>query len=360
MRDVVALQEVGVYQYTHPLDDVLAYKARLGAIQDQIAAAIKAGVAVVGTKSWAINGSQKEGAKMVNDFCKLMLRAYNNEVDNSVRTLKPFNLDGAIQRIDKARATIQKLGRAMSIEISEEYHGLRVHEVQLTADFLAKREEEKERAREERARMKEDEIVQREFERENERLEKERAHYESVIAALRARGDELGAATAEAKVAEIDVAIADVEGRAANTRAGYVYCISNVGAFGAGVVKIGLTRRLEPMDRVRELGDASVPFRFDVHALIFSADAVGLETMLHRRFAAKRVNMVNARREFFYATPAEVRGVLDQIQNVLIQFNEVPEALEWRQSETVRARGDVASIETESEPAPDGTGSPEI
>ncbi len=337
-REVLALQEVGVYRYSHPLENALAYKAKLDELEEAIRAAIKNGKAVVGTKQWAINGSQKEGAKMVADFCKLLLRAYNNEADNAVRALKPFMLPAAIQRLEKARATIHKLGSAMHIEITETYHSLRVEELELTADFLAKREEEKEKEREARARAKEEAAVRREFEQEQARLEKERSHYATVAAALRAKGDEAGSAKAEAKIAELEDAIAGVEERAANTRAGYVYCISNVGAFGDGVVKIGLTRRLDPMDRVRELGDASVPFRFDVHALIFSEDAVGLETMLHQHFAHRRVNMVNAHREFFYATPAEVRGVLEEVHGSLITFTEVPEALEWRQSERERGR----------------------
>ena len=113
--------------------------------------------------------------------------------------------------------------------------------------------------------------------------------------------------------------------------------ISNIGAFGERVVKIGMTRRLEPMDRVRELGDASVPFRFDVHALIFSDDAVGLETELHQAFAEQRVNRVNPRREFFYATPAEVRDILAGLDgNSVLSFEEQPEALEWRQSQNLR------------------------
>src|SRR4030095_4147116 len=117
-------------------------------------------------------------------------------------------------------------------------------------------------------------------------------------------------AEAEAKLAEIQAAVEGVDDRAANVRAGYVYVISNVGAFGERMVKIGMTRRLEPMDRVRELGDASVPFRYDVHALIFSDDAVTLETQLHQALADHKVNMVNNRREFFYATPADVKTLL--------------------------------------------------
>jgi hypothetical protein len=134
-------------------------------------------------------------------------------------------------------------------------------------------------------------------------------------------------------VAEIERALEGVQARAANIRAGYVYVISNRGAFGERMVKIGLTRRLDPRDRIYELGDASVPFRYDVHALVFSDDAVGLEARLHQALAAVRVNLVNPRREFFYATPGEVRAHLAQHAGHLLDFVEEPEAAEWRQSE---------------------------
>lgn len=140
----------------------------------------------------------------------------------------------------------------------------------------------------------------------------------------------------EGKITEIDVRIAENDYRTANIRAGYVYVISNVGSFGPGIVKIGLTRRLEPMDRVRELGDASVPFGFDVHALFFSDDAVGVEAELHRRFARTRVNRVNLRREYFYTTPAEVKAALIEIAGNLLEFNEFAEAEQFHASELLR------------------------
>src|SRR5699024_7305053 len=135
-----------------------------------------------------------------------------------------------------------------------------------------------------------------------------------------------------------------VDYRAANQRAGYVYVISNIGALGEAMIKIGLTRRLEPMDRVRELGDASVPFGFDVHALFFSDDAVGIEAEMHRRFAERRVNQVNLRREFFYATPVEALEQLRDLTGEELEFTERPEAQEYRQS-----RGQMPEVEPGAE-----------
>lgn len=335
-RNTILLQEVGIYEYVHPLDSSAQYKGALELLEKEIQACVKSGSAVSGTKKWAINGSEKEGAKMVADFCKLMLRAYNTEADNTVRTLRHYALKPAIERLQKMRSSISKLGASMKIEITDRYHALRVRELEMTGDYLAKVAEEKERERDERARLREEEAARKDYEREQARLEKERAHYEAAIRALRLKGDTTAVEAAEQKLAEIQDAIEGVIERAANARAGYVYVISNIGSFGEEVVKIGMTRRLEPMDRVRELGDASVPFRFDVHALIFSHDAVALETALHHHFAVRRVNLVNAHREFFYTTPHEVKEALLALQGDLLTFTEVPEALEWHQSMTSR------------------------
>jgi hypothetical protein len=330
-EDLALLQEAGVFEYQHPLADVVAYKAELAKVKDRIKATARAGKAVVGATNWTVNGSAAQGGKMVRDFSKLMLRAYNAEADNLVRTMRPYKLQSAIERLDKSAQTIERLGKTMDIRVSREYRTIRVKELELTADHLAKAEEEKERVRAERERQREEDKARKEFEREKARLLKERSHVESALARLEANGDAGGAAELRAKLTDVESAISDVEGRAANVRAGYVYVISNIGAFGERMVKIGMTRRLEPMDRVRELGDASVPFRFDVHALVFSDDAVGLEGRLHQEFAERRVNQVNLRREFFYATPAEVREVLERIAgNHLLEYNEVPEALEYR------------------------------
>lgn len=147
-----------------------------------------------------------------------------------------------------------------------------------------------------------------------------------------AKGDEAGAARLREQLAEVDRAIESVDYRAANIRAGYVYLVSNIGSFGEKMVKLGLTRRLDPMDRIRELSDASVPFNFDVHALFFSKDAIGIETAMHQRLANLRVNIVNRRREFFRATPLEVKAHLGELAGELLEFQELPEALEYRQS----------------------------
>jgi hypothetical protein len=331
--EVAALQEVGVYEYRHPLRDAVAYKSRLKDIKDQTKAKTTAGTAVRSATSWTVNGSVQKGTAMVREVSKLMLRAYNAEADNCVRTLRPHTLQTTVTRLSKARDTIARLGKTMNIEIDASYHRLRLLELELTADHLVKQDEEKERIRAERERQREDDAARKEFEREKTRLMKEQAQYSIALAQLRAAGDTSGVTELQAHLDQVNSSIQDVERRAANTRAGHVYIISNVGSFGEEMVKIGMTRRLDPNDRVRELGDASVPFKFDVHALIFSDDAVGLETRLHQSLEHCRVNQINRRREFFRIRAADVLPLIKEAAGShLLEFTEVAEALEWRAS----------------------------
>lgn len=259
-----------------------------------------------------------------------MLRAYNSEADNCIRSLRAGNVLTAKKRLEASRKAIVKLGAIMEMRVSDTYHELRFEEIELTADWLMKKHEEREKQKEERASIREEKRVEKEFAEERERLSKEKLHLENAIAALADRGED------DPELAErldrLNKAIEQNDYRLANIRSGYVYVISNRGAFGENIVKIGLTRRLDPQVRITELGGASVPFRFDVHALFFSEDAVTLENELHRHFQNRSVNVVNQRKEFFFATPSEVRDVLMEKVGNLLEFSETVEALEYFQS----------------------------
>lgn len=343
VSEEAVLQEVGVYNFAHPLDNAVAYQKKLEQVKQNIKDRVKAGTAVSASTSWHVDGSVARGRKMVNEIAKLMLRAYNNEADTAVRSMRPHRLDAAIKRLDTSQRTISRLGQTMGIGIDPGFHSLRLYELRLTSDYLARVAEEKEAEREEKARLREEAQAQKEFEREKSRLLKEQAHYLSALQKMERNGQMDEAETARLKLSEIQDAIQGVEDRAANIRAGYVYVISNIGSFGKEMVKVGLTRRLDPMDRVRELGDASVPFRYDVHAVVFSEDAVSLETALHQALEQERVNRINNRREFFYATPARVKELLTELINdaTLLEYQDEPEAEEWRQSQAIhRARVD--------------------
>lgn len=335
LDDERVLQEVGIYRYHHPLESAAAYQDRLKDLQGRIKEAIKSGEAIEASELFTFNNSLARGRKMTADLSKLMLRAYNAEADIAVRALRAGNVQTATKRLDKSRNTIARLGALMEMSISDTFHDLRLEELELTADWLMKVQEEREDAREERERLREERKAERELAAERERLDKERAHLANALESVSTGGDAAAIAELQAKLAGLDQAIEQNDFRLANIRAGYVYVISNRGAFGPHIVKIGLTRRLEPMDRVRELGDASVPFRFDVHALYFSEDAVTLENELHQAFEDRRVNHVNLRREFFFATPEEVRSVLMEKVGNLLEFTDHPDATEYHQSRSL-------------------------
>ena len=342
--DALMLQEVGIYQYQHPLQNSVEYKDLLDKIDEQTKVLVKSSKAVTAITSWTVNGSEKDGKKMVKEVSKLMLRAYVAEADTCVRSLKPANRDSMIDRLTKTRETIAKLGQSMQIKISDDFHKLKISEIQATSDFLKKKEEEKEAEKEIRAQLREEEKVAKEIAAEKAKLEKERQKITSALTQMQesdGANDEKhlsGIQEMQATLESIDSGLTGLTERAANTKAGHVYVISNVGTFGSRVIKIGMTRRMDPEDRVKELSDASVPFKFGVHALFFSNDAAGLETALHQKFTDQRVNLVNKKREFFYATPAQVRDALVELDGHVLEFNEQPDDEEFRQSEYERLK----------------------
>jgi hypothetical protein len=203
-----------------------------------------------------------------------------------------------------------------------------------------KKREEREAAQLERARLREERLAAQELEEELERLRKEQSHYLNVLHQLTKDGRLEEATDIAAKVAEIEKAIEFNDFRLTNIRTGYVYVISNPGSFGKSVLKIGLTRRLDPTERIRELSGASVPFPFEVHALFFSNDAVTLENELHHEFDSHRVNAVNRRREFFFVEPEVVKKALLRRIGSLLEFHDKAESLEYYQSlRTWQAQG---------------------
>lgn len=336
-RGHAQMQAVGLFNYHHVAESSVQLKELLDSTKAKIKQMVRDKSAATKSTGFSYNNSRTEGTKFVNDLHAMMLAAYNAEAENCVKSVKAGNLQAAVKRLDTARDRIAKRGTWIGVGISSRYHALRVKEMQLAADYWLMKQEEKEAERARREELREQKKAEQEIAAAKAKLEKERQHYANLIATLEAAGDVESLEEARAHYAEAERAIQDVDYRAANVRAGYVYVISNIGAFGEGVVKIGMTRRLEPMDRVNELGDASVPFRFDVHTLYFSTDAVSLEGALHAHFADRRLNKVNLRREFFYATPTEVLEVLKQHAGAVTEYTETAEAEEFRLS-----RGELA------------------
>lgn len=335
LRTDADVQEQGLYDFEHIAEDSVALSTQLAALRADIKLAVREGRATTASDSFTYNGSAAQGRKFVKDMSKLMLRSYNAEAENGVKSVKAGNLATAQARLSKAVEQIERLGKLVDLKITSYYHSLRLKELELANRHLLAVKAEKEAERAHREELREQRKVERALAAEKERLQKERSHYANTIAALEAKGDVEGAARMKERLDDVDHAIENVDYRAANIRAGYVYVISNVGSFGAHVVKIGLTRRLDPMDRVNELGDASVPFRFDVHALFFADDAVTVESALHQHFSDRRLNRVNMRREYFRATPQEVLDALKAHDVEVVDFRVHPDAEEFKASEAL-------------------------
>ena len=307
---------------------------------------IKAKTAVSGATEWRVNGSAAQGKKMVSDTQKLLLRAFNAECDDVIEHVKYSNIEPSEKRITSSRDAISKLGNIMSISITPAYYKSKIDELYLAFEYQQKKQQEKEDQKEAKARMREEAKLAKEIEAQRLKLEKEQTHYQNALkkitVQLESASDEERAAIEEKKkqieeqLSSIDQAFKDVDYRAANQKAGYVYIISNIGAFGENVFKIGMTRRLDPMERVDELGDASVPFNFDVHAMIFSDDAPKLEAALHNAFADRRLNFVNQRREFFDVTIDEIKEVVKKNFDKSVEFVELAPAEQYRQSLLLR------------------------
>lgn len=307
VQDSIYLQDFGLYKPKYALCNSDAYKDRLSAIRQEQKNMIKNGIATTGNANWTVNGSKTQGSKMVHDMQKLLLRAFNSECDELINKVKYNNLDSAKKRIDTSREAISKLGAIMGVSINTCYYESKIQELFLAYEYQQKKQEEKEAQRAAREELREAAKLQKEIEEQRKKALKEQSHYQNALtkileqikASANPSQDLLNKkAELENQLHNIDSAIKDLDYREANQRAGYVYVISNIGAFGENIYKIGMTRRLDPQDRVDELGDASVPFRFDVHAMIFSDDAPALENALHKAFENKKVNMVNQRREF--------------------------------------------------------------
>lgn len=317
------------------------YRAKLEEARSEMKALVRSGRAAVCASSWHINGSKRDGARMQKQYMKLMLRAFNGECDAAVAKVAWNNVTKMEDRIGKAFTAINELGSVMSISITPVYLECRLRELQLEHELAEKRQEEIEEQRRIKQQMREEERVQRELERAREEAEDDEKRYQRALEKARAEataatGEQMRVLTERAAALEIELHEARERkaraiSRAQMTRSGYVYIVSNIGSFGENVFKIGMTRRLEPLDRIKELGDASVPFDFDVHAMAFSEDAPALENDMHRHFSAKRVNMVNQRKEFFRVTIEDLEGYATK-RGIRVELTKLAEAKEYRET----------------------------
>ena len=342
-EETLLLESFALYEPKFKLVSSHEYKSRLDSVREHQKVMIKSGEAATGNMDWTVNDSKAQGRKLVNDMIKLVIRSFNNEADYCVDNVKFSNVELGEKRILKSFEACNRLGKIMSVEISRRYLSLKLDELHLAHEFQIKKQEEKEEAKRAREELREQQKLEQEIRAAREKIAKERKHFTTAMRDLQARLDKAESeeerATLLTKLAEVEAGRAELESeeklidyREQNAKAGYVYVISNVGAFGEGIYKIGMTRRLEPMDRVDELGDASVPFWFDVHAMVFSNNAPALEAKLHERFAVGRLNKVNGRKEFFRADIAEIESVIRENYDAAVEVTYEAPAEQYRES----------------------------
>jgi Domain of unknown function (DUF4041)/T5orf172 domain/Protein of unknown function (DUF2510) len=344
VEEAIEIQSFGFYRPRYGFQSSDQYTERLKEIREQQKVLIKSGDATACDTKWVVSGSEAEGRKMIQRLAKLMLRAFNGECDAAIGKARYDNVVMLEQRITKSCEEVNKLGHSNRVTITTPYYELKVAELHLVHEHREKVQEEKEEQRHIREQMRDDQKARDEIERAQAEAEQEEQRYEKALAKARA---DLDQATdkqhdkLEALVTRLETDLKDAIDRKAKaiaraqlTKSGHVYVLSNVGSFGEGVFKIGLTRRLDPLERVDELGSASVPFAFDVHAIIYSADAPALEHALHKEFFERRVNLVNHRKEYFRVSLDEIRVAVEK-HHGLVTFVLTSEAEEWRKTRSL-------------------------
>lgn len=342
LDNTILLQEYGIYSPVYDFANSEQYAEKLREIRDKQKQMILAGTAATCSTTWTVMNSESKGRQMVKQNIKQILRCFNDECDVLVGKVKFNNVEAFVKKIHSSFDALNKMNSSLFISISDAYAKLKVEELVLAYEYALAKQREKEEQRELREQQREEARLAKEIEEKRKEIEKEQKHYanalQKIIKQLTICTEEERAIVEEKKrdieshLRDLDVAIQDIDYREANKKAGYVYIISNIGAFGENVYKIGMTRRLDPTERVDELGDASVPFKFDIHALIFSDDAPKLEAALHRAFETKRLNKVNTRREFFAVTLDEIMQVVKDNYDKTVDFKRMPDAEQYRQS----------------------------
>ena len=339
VRDEIEFQEHGLYEPKYNFINATAYKERLDAVRKQQKQMIKDKTAAIATKEWTVDGDKRKGKAMTNANVKQILRSFNNETEVIINKVKHSNLDSSKNRIERSYTQLNKLYEREHVQLTKSYYNLKIDEMHIAYEYELKKQEEKEELREAREREREEKKLQKELEKEKNKFDKENTKLHDEIEAAKqelnnAHDEEK--ARLEAEIAKLQEAlnknneeIEKIDKYRETPGAGYVYIISNVGSFGENVFKIGVTRRDNPEDRIRELSSASVPFKFDSHVFIFSEKAYDLESSLHERFDNVRVNKVNRRKEFFRISMDDVKQIVEENKGAVHSFVEHPDNEEY-------------------------------
>ncbi|MEG2000574.1 MAG: DUF4041 domain-containing protein [Evtepia sp.] len=329
---VVGMVRIDAYE-TMKSDEIKNSLALLRTKQDDL---IQSGDAL-------ILSNESTSKRIVDSQKKQILRCFNAECASIIQNVTVKNVDASRTKIQRAFDANNKIFLVDGVQISQAYIAAKFEELSLLYAYILKEDDEREQRKAIREQMLEEEKVRREIERAKQKIEKEETQFTNEVNKLmqymQKSKDDIERKLYIDKIADLEENLKrlqqdkdDVLHREANTRAGFVYIISNIGSFGEDIYKIGMTRRLEPLERINELSSASVPFAFDVHALIFSDDAPTLETTLHQTFQDYRVNKVNLRKEFFHVDLDQIKSVVTNKHNATVKFLDLPDASEYRKT----------------------------
>lgn len=343
LDDEILFQSFSLYKPIYDFAKSEQYKDRLEKIREEQKTMIKNKTAVSYFDGWTVDGSKSKGQKMNNDNIKQIIRSFNNECENVIDRVTFANIESMRKRIQSAYDSLNKLNTSTRIALKSEFLALKMQELNLAYEYQIKKQDEKEEQKRIREELREQQKLEKEIKEAREKIEKEKKHFQRAIEEIELKIktsiDDVEAAKFQEKLTELLVQNEKlneeekvIDYREKNAKAGYVYIISNIGAFGDNVYKIGMTRRLEPMDRIDELGDASVPFRFDTHALVFSDNAPDLEAKLHQKFEDRRLNKINNRKEFYNVTIEEIETVIKENYDQTLDVLKIPPAEQYRES----------------------------
>ena len=345
LDDELLYQSFSLYKPIYDFAKSEDYKDRLNSVREKQKAMIKNNTVCSANWNWTVNGSAAQGKKMIRDSIKMMVRCFNTECENVIDRVKCNNIESMRKRINTMYDQINKLNVVNEIRIAPAYRNLKIDELNLAYEYQLKKQKEKEEIKEQKARLREQAKLEKEIREAREQLNKDRRHFQRALADAQAKlasASDVEKELYQEKINELtqqldklDKDEKAIDYREKNAKAGYVYIISNIGAFGDGVYKIGMTRRLEPEERIDELSGAAVPFDFDIHAMIFSDNAPDLEAKLHKHFEKDRVNKINGRKEFYRTNIDEIEKVVKANYDKTIEINKVPEAEQFRESQQI-------------------------
>lgn len=341
VKDEEDLQQCGFYTPRYEFASSKEYADKLDEIRTRQKELIKNESAIVCSTQWTVSGSKAEGRKMINRLVKLGLAAFNVQADNIILTAKYGNIERCEDKLRKIRENVDKLLEVNQCAVTPDFFELKIRELYLAFEYQEKLFQEKEEQRQIRLQMQEEERVRKEIEKAKIEAEKQESMYQVALEKAKKELEKKQSGENQelaSKIFDLERLLAEARekkeraiSQAELTKQGHVYVVSNVGSFGEKVFKIGMTRRLDPFERVQELGDASVPFPFDVHAMIFSKDAPALESRLHEIFGGMRLNKVNLRKEFFQVSIDQIQAACDEIGHT-VKFTMIAEAKEYKMS----------------------------